>query len=107
MAKGTTEKIRRKALGITAALIILGFGAAAASLFNWQILRGEEMRAKALEQSLMNTTLPAMRGSIYDATGKVLAQSASVWTVVLEPAYLAGDEALRHTVASGLASNRR
>ncbi len=104
MAKGTTEKIRRKALGITAALIILGFGAAAASLFNWQILRGEEMRAKALEQSLMNTTLPAMRGSIYDATGKVLAQSASVWTVVLEPAYLAGDEALRHTVASGLAS---
>ena len=104
MAKGTTEKIRRKALVLTAVLVLAGFGAAAGSLFNWQILRGEEMRALAMEQSLRSTTLPSMRGTIYDATGtKVLAQSASVWTVVLEPAYLAEDEGLRRTVAAGLA----
>lgn len=103
MAKGTTEKIRRKAMGLTAFLIIAGFGAAAGSLFHWQILRGDEMRAEAMEQSLVTTSLPSMRGTIYDATGtKVLAQSASVWTVVLEPAYIAGDEALRRTIASGL-----
>ncbi|WP_322170026.1 penicillin-binding transpeptidase domain-containing protein [Acutalibacter caecimuris] len=104
MAKGTTERIKQKAIGLTAVLVILGFGAAAVSLFHWQILRGEEMSAKAVEQSLRSTTLPAMRGTIYDATGtKVLAQSASVWTVVLEPVYLAGDENLRRTVANGLA----
>lgn len=103
MAKGTAEKIRKKAIGLTAALIFVGFGAAAASLFHWQVVRGEELSAKALEQSLRSTTLPAMRGSIYDATGtKVLAQSASVWTVVLEPAYLAEDEGMRRTVAAGL-----
>ncbi len=79
MAKGTTEKIRRKAMGLTAFLIIAGFGAAAGSLFHWQILRGDEMRAEAMEQSLVTTSLPSMRGTIYDATGtKVLAQSASV-----------------------------
>ncbi len=103
MAKGTAEKIRKKAMGLTAVLIIAGFGAAAVSLFRWQIVRGEELSVKAMEQSLRSTALPAMRGTIYDATGtKVLAQSASVWTVVLEPAYLAENEPMRRTVAAGL-----
>ena len=83
LAKGTTEKMWRKALGITAVLVFLGFGAVVVSLFRWQILRGEEMSTAALDQSLTSTTLNAMRGTIYDATGKVLAQSASVWTVTL------------------------
>lgn len=104
MAKGTREKMWRKALVLTAVLVFLGFGAAAGSLFYWQIVRGEDMSSAALNQSLHSTTLPAMRGTIYDATGtKVLAQSASVWTVVLEPAYLYDDEDLRRTVSNGLA----
>lgn len=104
MPKGFAERMRSKAIGLTAMLIIGGFGAATASLFHWQIVRGEEMRTAAMDQSLRSTTLPAMRGSIYDATGtKVLAQSADVWTVVLEPFFVAGDENLRRTIASGLA----
>lgn len=103
MAKGNTEKMRSKAKALVALLIFVGFGAVAVSLFRWQIVRGEELSTAALDQSLRTTTLPAMRGTIYDATGtKVLAQSASVWTVVLEPFYLAKDEELRQTVASGL-----
>ncbi len=104
MAKGIAEKMKKKAMGLTAALLVVGFGAAAVSLFHWQILRGEDMSTAAMDQSLRSTTLPAMRGTIYDATGtKVLAQSASVWTVVLEPAFLAHDEDLRRKVSSGLA----
>ena len=104
MAKGTREKMWRKALVLTAVLVFLGFGAAAGSLFYWQIVRGEDMSSAALNQSLHSATLPAMRGTIYDATGtKALAQSASVWTVVLEPAYLYDDEDLRRTVSNGLA----
>ena len=68
---------------LTAALVFVGFGAVVISLFRWQIIRGEEMSIAALDQSLRSTTLSAMRGTIYDATGKVLAQSASVWTVML------------------------
>lgn len=103
MAKGTAEKIRKKAIGLMCGLLIVGFGAAAMSLVHWQIINGEELSAKAMEQSLRSTGLPAMRGTIYDATGtKVLAQSASVWTVVLEPHYLAEDDNLRRKVANGL-----
>lgn len=97
----------RKALLLTAALVFVGFGAVVISLFRWQIIRGEEMSIAALDQSLRSTTLSAMRGTIYDATGKVLAQSASVWTVVLEPAYFADyddPEGARQKVASGLAA---
>ena len=101
---GTNKKMWRKALLVMAVMVLVGFGAAACNLFYWQIVRGEEMRTAALDQSLASTSLPAMRGTIYDATGtKVLAQSASVWTVVLEPAYLYDDEDLRRTVSNGLA----
>lgn len=108
MAKGTTERITFRAKLLTALLIFVGFGAVIVSLIHWQIVRGEELSTRAIDQSLQSTTVSAMRGTIYDATGtKVLAQSASVWTVVLEPNYLngavAGDDSLSKTVAKGLA----
>ncbi len=95
----------KRAKLLTGLLIFVGFGFVIGNLFRWQIVQGEELRAKAIDQSLQSTTVPAMRGTIYDATGtKVLAQSASVWTVVLEPNYLKDDEELRRTVSSGLAA---
>ena len=95
----------KRAKWLTGLLIFVGFGFVMMSLFRWQIVQGEELRAKAIDQSLQSTAVPAMRGTIYDATGtKVLAQSASVWTVVLEPNYLKDDEALRRKVSAGLAS---
>lgn len=51
-------------------------------------------------QSLKTTVLTSSRGTIYDATGKVLAQSASVWTVTLEPALISEDD--KFTVADQL-----
>ncbi|MGI6255251.1 MAG: penicillin-binding transpeptidase domain-containing protein [Acutalibacter sp.] len=89
-----------------AILIFVGFGWVIVNLVHWQIFRGEDLSQAALNQSLRSTTLSATRGTIYDATGKVLAQSASVWTVVLEPAYFndyKDPEAVRRTVAQGLA----
>ena len=107
MAKGAAERMTFRAKLFTGLLIFLGFGLVVVSLFRWQIVRGEELSARAIDQSLQSTTVPAMRGTIYDSTGtKVLATSASVWTVVLEPNYLNGNddgsEALRRTVAKGL-----
>lgn len=108
MAKGTTERVSARAKFLTAVLIFFGFGMVVVSLFRWQVLRSEELSAKAIDQSLQSTTVPAMRGTIYDSTGtKVLATSASVWTVVLEPNYLeSADEEnrdVRRIVAHGLA----
>ena len=106
MAKGTTQRMWKKAMRLGLALVAIGFGAVVVSLIRWQLIRGEELSNAALDQSLQSTTLSAMRGTIYDSTGKVLAQSASVWTVVLEPAYIEeydDPEAVRRTIASGLA----
>ena len=106
MAKGMKEKMWHKAMGLAAVVVFVGFGLVVINLFRWQIVRGEELSNAALDQSLQSTTLSAMRGTIYDSTGKILAQSASVWTVVLEPAYFSYYDdpgATRRKVASGLA----
>ena len=46
--------------------------------------------------------LTAQRGTIYDANMKVLAQSATVWKIVLNPNYVKDDET-RTLIANGLA----
>lgn len=53
-------------------------------------------------QQLRSTVLVPKRGVIYDRNMVPLAQSASVWDVVLEPNYLKKDEKKREIICSGL-----
>lgn len=92
MASSNMSKMWRKTIVITSVLIFFGFGVVVANLIHWQLVRGEELHASAVDQSLQSTELTPLRGTIYDATGKVLAQSASVWTVALEPNYIDQEE---------------
>lgn len=93
MAKSKKSVMWQKTLAITFIVVVLGFGFAIAYLVRWQIIDGEDLKSAALDQSLVSTTLSATRGTIYDATGtKILAQTASVWTVVLEPNYVESEE---------------
>ena len=94
MARSYNSNMWRKTIILTTAMIVIGFGLIIGNLVRWQLVRGEELRSKAIDQSLRSTELTPMRGTVYDVTGKkVLAQSASVWTVVLEPNYIKdGDE---------------
>lgn len=71
------------------------------NLVRLQLVEGEELRSMALDQSLQTTSLSAQRGTIYDCNGNVLAESASVWTVALEPAYIEDNET-RRKLAKGL-----
>ena len=66
-----------------------------------QIVQGDELQKKAVGQQLADTTISAERGSILDCNGNLLAESASVWTVVLEPVYFEDDQE-RAEVAKGL-----
>jgi stage V sporulation protein D (sporulation-specific penicillin-binding protein) len=68
-------------------ILVIGFGAVAVRLAYLQLIQGPELQEKAVDQFLMDTTVSAKRGTIYDAKGKILAQSASVWQVVMAPAY--------------------
>ena len=101
MAKGTTIRMWRRTL-VLLVLVAFGFGAVIVNLIRLQIVDGEELKKAAIDQSLRPTTLTAQRGTIYDASGtKILAQSASVWTVALEPAYIKKED--NTVLARGLA----
>ena len=101
MAKGATVQMWKRATIVMLVVTVIGFGVCIASVFKVAILDGEDLQAKAISQSLRNTSLSAKRGTIYDTNGTVLAESASVWTVILEPAYIKDDET-RVLIAKGL-----
>ncbi len=51
----------------------------------WQVLRGDELSKKAKSQQQGSSIVTAERGKIYDRNGKVLAESASVNTLICNP----------------------
>ena len=56
------------------------------NMVNIQIINYEDYKAKASSIQLRDTKISPKRGTIYDANMKVLAQSATVWTVFVSPA---------------------
>jgi len=57
----------------------------------WQIKRGNEMKQRVLEQQTNETAINPSRGTIYDRNHKVLAESATVNTVVCNPQQIKKD----------------
>ena len=104
---GANQKLRRRTVWLLIIVLAVGFGAVITRLAYLQLVQGEELQRRAIEQQLADTPISAKRGTIYDTKGKILAQSASVWQVVMAPAYFddgaEGDEQ-RSLVASRLAS---
>lgn len=100
MAKGLTKKMWQRTLfvclAIVAALGLLDVG----RLFYLQVIAGEKYQIKAQQQQLSDTTVNAQRGTIYDASGNVIAQSATVWNVYLNPKKIDDDN--RAMIVDGL-----
>ena len=99
MSSNGHAKLIHRSIAVLAILLVLGFGSAILRLTQLSVVQGEELSQKAVNQQLTDTTISAKRGSIYDTNGKILAQSATVWKVVLAPINLEDDE--------GKGSNRR
>ena len=57
----------------------------AAQLFNLQIIKHNFYETKAIDQQVRETTVSAARGTIYDANMKILAMSASVDDIIINP----------------------
>ena len=74
-----------KRILIMAVVIIFLMTTTVARVFYLTIVRGEELSEKAETQQLKDTEITAMRGTIYDSNGYVLAQSASGWNVFIDP----------------------
>ena len=69
------------------ALAIMGLAAIRVtySLYNIQIRNGETYRQLAAKQQLLDTTIKATRGEIYDTSGITLASTSVVWTIWADP----------------------
>lgn len=99
---GANQRLRRRTVWLLIIILAFGFGAVIARLAYLQLIAGEDLQQKAVEQQLSDTTISAKRGNIYDTNGKILAQSASVWQVVMSPINFK-DDAQREYVATQLA----
>lgn len=84
MALPSLNNVRKRTF-IIVALLFAGFAAVIARMAWWQIVRGPELAKKAKEIQTAETVERAPRGNIYDRNGKVLAESASVKTLVCNP----------------------
>lgn len=100
-AKGPNQRLRQRTAVLIILILVAGFGAAIARLGYLTIVKGSSLQEDAVGQQLKDTTIPAKRGTIYDTNGKVLAESASVWQVVMAPIYFKTDEQ-RKAAAEGL-----
>ena len=89
---GANQRLRQRTVWLLIIILVLGFGAVITRLAYLQLIAGEDLQQKAVQQQLSDTTINAKRGTIYDRNGKILAQSASVWQVVLSPANFKTDE---------------
>ena len=81
----------RKRLNLLFALpIAILAGYIVYSIFKVSVLESSYWKALANGQQLQSTVVSASRGTIYDAKGSVLAQSATVYTVYCDPVMLKG-----------------
>ncbi len=92
MVKGKTIRMWRRTTIVLILVVIVGFGVLAFKLFDLQILQGENLLRLATEQQMSDTTITPSRGTIYDCNMKPLAQTATVWNVILEPAYISDEQ---------------
>ena len=80
-----SKRIKYWTLFCMIAFILACYGVLVYQLYVWQVRDAESYRAEAVTQQLKDTTLPAVRGSIYSANGKLLAKSSTVWNIVVDP----------------------
>ena len=72
---------------IAISIFLLGcFGLLIYQLYALQLRDAETYRTEAVTQQLQDTELPATRGNIYSANGKLLAKSNTVWNIIADPA---------------------
>ncbi|HZK21011.1 MAG TPA: penicillin-binding transpeptidase domain-containing protein [Oscillospiraceae bacterium] len=86
-----TNKLRIRAIIAACVFFVFGFSLDVGRLFWIQVINGEEYKAKAEQQQLSDTIINANRGTIYDNSMNILAQSASAWLVYINPSKVTDD----------------
>lgn len=113
--RSTSGKVKISRIRLLAVLLLLAaFPAILLKTGVITLVRGDEYRAKAEQNQLLDTSITAMRGTIYDRNMNALAQSASGWLIYVNPSGVKGKgqstqekeayaQQTRQEIASGLA----
>ncbi len=80
----TRKEVLKRSLIVLVAMAFL-FTINILSLVNVQLIKNDTFKAYAEKNQLEDRTVSARRGTIYDCNMNVLAQSASVWKVYVNP----------------------
>lgn len=78
--------------GVVAVSLYVGF-----FLLKYTVLDGDKWRVLANQQSMSSLTIMADRGTIYDSNGTILAQSSTVWRVIMAPKAISEQNEKRYT----------
>jgi len=86
-AEGEKQRIMKSSTKQVIILVLVcGFSVwVGYNLLKYSVLDGDKWRVLANNQQMSSVTIRANRGSIYDANGTVLAQSSTVWDVIISP----------------------
>lgn len=84
-----TPEMRLRTRIVALGMAVVCFGVLACRLAYLQLLDSGWYAAKAADQQLRDTVIPAARGKIYSKDGTLLADSATCWTIRAEPRALA------------------
>lgn len=96
----TLGRMKKRSLRLLV-LLVLVLVALVIRIGYWQIVRGNEMKEAVMRQQTGQAAINASRGTIYDRNHKVLAESATVNTVVCNPQQVKKDNGVS-VVASAL-----
>ncbi len=79
--------LRKFSYGAAVFFVAVAAGIVIHSLYQIQIQNGATYRQYAAQQQLLDSTIQATRGEIYDTSGITLASTSVVWTIWADPSY--------------------
>ena len=82
-----SARLRHISFGAAVLLVVVAALTVIYSLYKIQIRDGATYRQYAAEQQLLDSTIQATRGEIYDTSGITLASTSVVWTIWADPSY--------------------
>ena len=82
-----SARLRHFSFGAAVVFVVAAAGIVIHGLYNIQIKNGATFRQYAAQQQLLDSTIQATRGEIYDTSGITLASTSVVWTIWADPSY--------------------